>query len=188
MTEAAPKKERIYRTAFPDQPLHEIEDEIWKPVVYHGAVVEKYFVSNYGNIIGPQNKKLKWVDRQGYPSISLMLPKTFAGYEYDSAAKGNRRRLSVGVHILVANAFLPLSDKQFLPESLKEEIQVGGVKASFWDICPESIKAFIRSCLHVDHIDANPCNPKLSNLRYVSPRENNHYIKKAQLDNESSNK
>lgn len=187
MTQPAPKKERIYRTAFPDQPMGIYPDEESRPVIYHGAVVENYFVTNYGNVIGPQGKKLKWVDRQGYPSISLMLPKVFAGYEYDSSTSWERKRVSVAVHILVANAFMPLSEREYLPAMLKEEISLGSISVPFWDVCPDTVKSFIRSCLNVDHIDADKTNPHVSNLRYVSPRENNHHIKKAQLENESSN-
>ena len=53
---------------FPNQDFGVIEDEIWKPVVVHGVTVDSYKVSNYGNVIGPQNKKLKWTPR----SLSLI--------------------------------------------------------------------------------------------------------------------
>lgn len=187
MTESQ-KKERIYRTAFPDQPLHELEDEVWKPVVVHGHVVEGYHVSSYGNVIGPQGKKLKWIERAGYPSVTVMVDKEFAGYTYESSnTSANRKRLNVCVHTLVANAFLPLSNTDVLPDSLNRQVTIGKTTFNFWDICPDDIKEFIRSCLNVDHIDANKSNSHVNNLRYVSPRENNHYIKKSTVNNESSN-
>ena len=52
---------------------------------------------------------------------------------------------------------------EYPPESLK------GV----WSTLPEEAKQWVRDTVVIDHIDADPSNNTLDNLRYVTPKENN---------------
>lgn len=180
-------KERVYNNKFPEQFTREIVNEEWRPAISHlGTKVKNTQVSNYGNVIGPQGRVLKWVDRGGgYPSVSIMVSELEGGYQYDKSSVSSVKKLSTTVHSLVANTFLPLEDN--LPEVFREYVEINGIAYRQWDLFSDNLKSYIRSLFHVDHIDGNRANPHVSNLRYVSPRENNHHIKKALLENESSN-
>ena len=46
-----------------------------------------------------------------------------------------------------------------------------------WEKCPESAKQWIRDTALVDHIDDNPGNNNLDNLRWVIPKDNQKYRK-----------
>lgn len=154
-------------THFPEQYLgaEDLPGEVWRSVIYHGKVVPKYFVSNYGGVKGPRGKRLIWNCRDKkahnvYPHVSLHLPLDFFG-EY----KKTRTVRHSAVHILVANAFLPLTEDT-LPQPLKGY----GLRQDALDL--------IRELLIVDHIDDNKANPRADNLRYTSLRRNNVEYKK----------
>jgi len=168
---------------YPNQNFGEIEDEYWKPVVLHGEAVPKYIVSNYGNIIGPSGFKLKWISRQGYPMVTMYLPHNpFAGHYYRENASGNIQT-KVNPHILVATAFLPLDDN--IPKELDEYIEIDGQPKHLWSLLPEKTKLWLRSLLHVDHIDGDKGNCHVSNLTFVSSRENQEHVKKQRLESSS---
>ena len=179
---------------YPNQDFGFIDDEYWKPVIVHGVTINKYSVSNYGNVIGPHNKKLKWIRNGGsnfqYPGVSLSCdPETLvnSGYNYspDKSRIGNTKSVNLvsNVHILVANAFLPLDDN--LPEELNEYIEIDGSPKHLWSLFPDHTKRWLRSLLQVDHIDKDKSNPHVSNLTFVSPRANNPYVKKQRLEGSS---
>ena len=73
-------------------------------------------------------------------------------------------RQKADVHVLVANTFLTLTEDT-LPEPLRG-----------FNLNEEAIR-FVRSLLSVDHIDDNPRNPNVDNLRYTSARQNNYMNK-----------
>jgi len=144
--------------AFPEQYLGEedLPGEEWLPVVYQDEVSDKYFVSNYGGVKGPRGMRLKWVVRSKkssihYPSVTILQP-------------GRDVRQKADVHVLVANTFLTLTEDT-LPEPLRG-----------FNLNEEAIR-FVRSLLSVDHIDDNPRNPNVDNLRYTSARQNNYMNK-----------
>ena len=177
---------------YPKQDFGFIDDEYWKPVIVHGVTIDKYSVSNYGNVIGPHNKKLKWVKNGGnkysqYPAVSLSCdPESLAdsGYDYVPDRTRISRTKSFNVvsnaHVLVANVFLPLDDN--IPQELQEYIEIDGRPKHLWSLLPDHTKAWLRSLLHVDHIDNDRGNPHVSNLRFISPRANNSYVKKKALE------
>ena len=168
---------------YPNQDFGFIEDEYWKPVILYGITIPRYIVSNYGNVIGPQNRKLKWAKNGGntkyqYPAVGISCDKAlFANSGYTYAEGCNPKP---NVHVLVANAFLPLDDH--LPEELNEYIEIDGEPKHLWSLLPDHTKLWIRSLLHVDHIDGDRANPHVSNLTFVSPRANNSHVKKQRLE------
>ena len=167
---------------FPKQNFDFIEDEYWKPVIFHGKVIERYTVSNYGNVIGPQGRKLKWTTRSKtapYPAVSLACPTNLFEHSYRKT-----NAIVVYVHTLVATAFLPLDEN--IPKVFDDYIEIDGSPKHVWSLFPESTKFWIRSVLHVDHIDDDKGNPHVDNLMFTTPYENNVHVKRAL--NESNNK
>jgi hypothetical protein len=147
---------------FPHQYLgdEDLPGEEWRPVIYQNTVSDKYFVSNYGGVKGPRGRRLKWAVRSKklnlyYASVSIVNPR-------------RNVRSQVDVHVLVANAFLPITE-----ETLPEPLRGFGLD--------ENALIFIRTLMQVDHIDDNPKNPRWDNLSYVSPRQNNYINKKEAL-------
>ena len=173
---------------FPNQDFGFIEDEYWKPAIVHGVTMDNYIVSNYGNVIGPQNKKLKWTRRSAkndYPRVGLYFnPNIYEeklGHKYLRRTKsGEVSKIDVDVHILVANAFLPLDEN--IPEELDEYVEIDGKTRQIWSLLPNHTKTWIRSLLYVDHIDNDRSNPHVSNLNFVSPRQNNTDVKKQRIE------
>ena len=159
---------------FPNQYMGEedLPGEEWRPVIYQGIEIPKYFVSQFGGVKGPRSKRLKWTVRARggkYPHVSLNFPsEDFIG----DFTRASRSR-ATAVHILVANSFLPLTNDT-VPDQLK------GYNFT------EDTLSYLRELLFVDHIDNNPANPDLTNLRYCSSKENNWRQKQAKSENESS--
>ena len=147
---------------FPEQYLgdEDLPGEEWRPIIYQNEVSDTYTVSNYGGVKGPRGKRLKWQVRskkhtQHYAAVTITQP-------------GRNVRQKADVHVLVANAFLPLTE-----ETLPEPLQGFGLD--------ENALVFVRTLMNVDHIDDDPKNPRLDNLRYVTPRQNNHFTKQKEL-------
>ena len=158
-------------------------EELWKPVVRMGEVIPGYFVSNHGRIQNSDGKFLKIHNRirNQRPTasrISLQIPKNlFKDYTY--AEHKNRKnaykaRVTYEIHLLVMEAFGASYVDENPPIPKKD-----------WEQCPESAKKFMIDRLVIDHIDDNPFNNHISNLRRVVPRDNNSYVKKYKLNDTS---
>lgn len=131
------------------------EEPIWKTVIIHGQPIEDYFVSNDGIVKRWCNKKNIWK----YPKLQNRVWKE----------RGNRQDVSIRgknyhVHRIVAEAFLPLDLHPPVP-------------VEDWNNTPDSVKELLMATLLVDHIDDNPFNNCASNLRWVTPRQNNRHNK-----------
>ena len=160
--------------------------EEWKTVVIGGKEHPWYSVSNLGNVRSHlQNISLGYrgfnksynpnfykdlslslkKHGNGSPSkvvVNLQFPKDFFGdYQYAKSSKSSStvsRKCSI--HQLVMEAFFPMD--KFPPDRLKD----------CWDDIPEDAKTWIKETVTIDHIDHNPSNNRLDNLRYVTPKEN----------------
>ncbi len=150
-----------------------IEEEIWKPAIKFGVVIPNCFVSNRGRLRNASGKLLKIFNRpagDGRGSgraaqsvFSMKIPKGLFKHRQDEGYGFVKVRFVV--HRLVIETFKPLDEYPPIP---KDE----------WDELPESAKAIIRSCCLVDHIDNNPFNNRIDNLRWCTPLENNSVNKK----------
>ena len=162
--------------------------EEWRTVVIDGKEHPWYSVSNLGNVRSHlQNISLgsKGFDRSYNPNfskdlkpairlknrrsgpdnhmkVSLQFPEDFFE-DYQYAKKRDRAttvRKPCYVHELVMAAFRPMDE--YPPDRLKD----------CWDDIPEDAKTWIKQTVVIDHIDHDPSNNRVDNLRYVTPREN----------------
>tara|TARA_B100001778_G_C18480165_1_gene579934 strand:- start:52 stop:975 length:924 start_codon:yes stop_codon:yes gene_type:complete len=80
----------------------------------------------------------------------------------ESNMNGKCCQRTIAIHKLVANTHMSVDD--FPPERIKD----------VYHTLPESVKQWISETVIINHIDHDPTNNELSNLEYVTPRENTH--------------
>ena len=76
-------------------------------------------------------------------------------------------KIDVSAHRVVAETWMPIDEYPPVPKEV-------------WDKSDESMKQCIRDMAIVDHKDNNPRNNHVSNLQWVTPKENEFNRKKAQ--------
>jgi hypothetical protein len=149
-----------------------VEEEIWKPAIKFGVVIPNYFISNLGRVKDENGKVLRASKRgskyrTGGPGpksiVNITIPKNLFKHRQDEGI--GFVHIRIVVHRLVIETFKPLDEYPPIP---KHE----------WDTLPESAKEIIRNCCIVDHIDNNPFNNRIENLRWCTPLENNPANKK----------
>lgn len=149
-------------------------NEEFKPLVKNGTVIPNYYISEDGRIANIRTNKLlkvrniysKRSSRLEAQFLSLTVPNTlFDDYQYSQKNK-NTVAFSVSVHRAVMETWRPID--KYPPTSLKDS----------WNDVPEEWRQWVRDTALVDHIDDDPTNNHVNNLRWVTPRENSHYIKK----------
>lgn len=107
--------------------------------------------------------------------VSIRLPWDFfqdinmygSEYQYpvqglEGAMNGKCCQRTMSIHKLVANTHMSVDD--FPPERIVD----------VYDTLQESVKQWIRETVVINHIDHDPTNNNISNLEYVTPRENCH--------------
>ena len=107
--------------------------------------------------------------------VSIRLPWDFfkdinmygSEYQYpiqglESGMNGKCCQRTMSIHKLVANTHMSVDD--FPPKRISD----------CYHSLPESVKQWIRETVIINHIDHDPTNNDISNLEYVTPRENCH--------------
>ena len=107
--------------------------------------------------------------------VSIRLPWDFfqdinmygSEYQYpvqglEGVMNGKCCQRTMSIHKLVANTHRAVDD--FPPERIVD----------VYDTLQESVKQWIRETVVINHIDHDPTNNNISNLEYVTPRENCH--------------
>lgn len=133
--------------------------EIWRELVHNGEKIPDYYVSDMGNLVHIDSTKFSFRVLKKQNNIY----KERGNYQAVTI-RGKRER----VHRLVAETFLPLDE--FPPIPIED-----------WLVTPASAKEIIALGLYVDHIDCDPFNNRASNLQWVTPKDNNHHVKKRRL-------
>jgi len=164
------------------------EDE-FKPLVKKNKVIPGYFVSKYGKIISTRRKKPSEIkiiiskpegtsnSKRRVLSTSFKVgipPDFFEDYYYLPANQGSKMSsVRISTHSAVMDTWKPIDE--YPPDQLKDD----------WDKAPESFKQWVRDTVFIDHIDDDPTNNCLDNLRRVTPLQN-HFRRKKYL-NETNN-
>ena len=140
-----------------------------KQVVRFGKELPGYYATKSGKIFSTKTNKYisMFPGRGGYISCSLSLPIDI--FEDHSYFKSNFKRVTFNlqqqVHRLIAETFIPIDDNPPIP-------------IEDWNKTPETAKQFIRESANVDHIIPDLSNNSVSNLRWVTPKQNNSHRKK----------
>jgi hypothetical protein len=154
-----------------------------KPLIFRGKQMEGYYINDDGQVftdykvstcsITKKFKKIKTeklfpikaYDKKTNLNITLTFSKDLFEYNFRSRDQNDRVCVGVSVHSLVMETFRPINE--YPPDRLK------GV----WNQIPEEAKEWIRETVVINHIDHDYTNNKLSNLEYVTPRENSRKAK-----------
>ena len=150
-----------------------------RSVLYHGIVIPDYKVAQDGLIMSYKRKNpkpLEWCMRSKanhYPCVCLVIPTellTHVNIENKSHYKtGKKFTRTIDVHTLVAEAWVDIEDN--CPRHLEP----------WWPSLPLELKKELRQYFNIDHIDNNKFNAHVSNLRFVSMRDNNYSRKVIEL-------
>ena len=146
--------------------------EKWLPLVRFGKQIPNYQISDQGNVWDTSKNQPVQPKTTGQPwknwaalCVSVRIPSNdFFGEEYIYASKS----ITCRVHRLVMEAFRPIDEYPPIPKS-------------DWDAAPESAKKFIRESVVIDHINNDPLDNRLENLRWVSALENSAARKKSKM-------
>ena len=140
-----------------------------KPLVRYGVNLPGYYATRCGKIFSTKTNRFisLFVGKCGYLRCSLSLPIDI--FEDHNYFKQNDKRVSFNlqqdVHRLIAETFLPIDNNPPIP-------------IEDWNKTPETAKQFIRESANVDHIIPDLSNNSVSNLRWVTPKQNNTHRKK----------
>ena len=153
-----------------------------KPAICYGKVYDKWLVSKCGKIwSGSRNRLITGCKNYQYSkegkrlreiSLSLATPSGFwedgSGYlRYDRPGTGIERKIRF--HKVVIDTWAPLYDNPPV-----------GILWEEWEIARDlpSVYNHISKTIVIDHIDDDPTNNHLDNLRRVTQWDNNHTRKK----------
>jgi hypothetical protein len=93
-------------------------------------------------------------------SVTLSIPKNYYNYDHRGRGKKSSSAISIDIHRIVMETYKSIDKNP--PEMVAE----------CWEQIPEPAKEWIRRTAYVDHIDNDPTNNNVDNLRWVMPIEN----------------
>ena len=155
-----------------NQNLGFIEDEVWKPIITNTFDASEYQISQYGNVLSKKGQKMRWQTiGEGYMGVKMSLTKNNYTSDYTpsndrgSTSAAKRIGQAIQVHKIVAELFLPKP----VPLCFSQ----------LWPTLDKKQRDWIQSVYIVDHIDNDRSNPHVDNLRWVTGRQNNKWVKAA---------
>lgn len=123
-----------------------------KPVIYQGRIIDGYFISTHGIIYSNKSGKLKRKSIHQYKNTkSLQYPHTIL--------TENNKSITVRIHRVLGEVFLKFPRPKHIPYKI-------------WLKTSIIVKRELQKSYIIDHIDNDPSNYRLSNLRWVSTKEN----------------
>ena len=154
-------------------------EEEFKPVVRFGKVLPDYYTSKDGRVWSEKTNKFMTSWEQYYKKysgekklslmrVSFTIPDDlYEDHKHRKTSTSiNVCKIDISAHRIVAETWMPIDEYPPIP---KED----------WNKCPESAKQFMRDTAIIDHKDNNPRNNHVSNLQWVTPKENEFNRKKA---------
>lgn len=170
-----------------------INDEEYKLIVRFDKDIEGYYISKSGRVFSAKNNRFRKfsVDRSKRTGrvealkFSVSIPADlFEDYKYSKRSKNSKFvNIPLRVHKAVMDTWKPIDENP--PESLVET----------WNqvITPDMVgkpritpewKQWVKDTVIIDHIDDDPTNNNLNNLRYSIPKDNSSHRKKQQMNGE----
>ena len=134
-------------------------EEEFRVIHRFGKMIENYFVSKSGDVYCGKTKKIRKQWKRGNPNNY--------GNTYNNIVLRDSEgsSLNLPIHRIVMETWRPIDE--YPPDQLKDD----------WDNAPECFKQWVRDTAWVDHIDGDRENNHINNLRWVTPRQNNFYVK-----------
>jgi len=160
-------------------------EERFKPLVRFGKEIPEYYVSKEGEIYSSKSNKFMTHTQnfEYYASgrkrlkcltTACRVPRGFyEDFEHSAGTSTliqekynfTTSKIRIDIHRAVMETWKPID--KYPPESLADE----------WDSAPECFKQWVRDTAFIDHIDNDPSNNSIDNLRWVTPLQN-HYRRK----------
>lgn len=152
----------------------------FRPVIRYLKELPEYYCNRKADVFSTKTgkflkPKLKWSARlreagrrlRCYSYILSIPTGLFEDYDHRARGKKHSPAISIDAHRIVAETWKPIDE--YPPEMIAE----------CWNEIPEPAKEWIRRTAYVDHIDDNPANNHVDNLRWVMPIENQSFRKAA---------
>lgn len=168
-------------------------EEKFRPVKKLGVIVPNYYVSRDGEIYSKHSNKILSPGKSSSNcgtkyTVSLHVDKdSWNGYTYRRSHQSNSLAATATVHRLVMDAWKPIDDHP--PEPLSSEWnQVITPEMVGQPRIPESYKQWIRDTAIIDHINDDPSDNRVENLRWCTPLQNSYHRKKREFVEPSDEK